>query len=96
MKRNNETTLVARSDPLIMEVRKLLVQKHGATKASDASQTMRELSHLVIQLRKINADPHTQLSRYIKHYGTPGQRWSAKRRNTTICLKDWVCFEKNV
>ena len=64
--RNDETTLVAKSDLLIVEVGKLLVQKHGATKASDTSQTMRELSRLVIQLRKIDADPHTQLSSHIK------------------------------
>ena len=64
--RNDETTLVAKSNPLIVEVGKLLVQKHGATKASDTSQTMRELSRLVIQLRKIDVDLHPQLSSYIK------------------------------
>ena len=64
--RNNDITLVARSDPLIVEVGKLLVQKHGVTKASDTSQTMRELSRLVMQLRKIDGDPHAQLFSYIK------------------------------
>ena len=64
--RNDEITLVARSDPLIVEVGKLLVQKHGATKASDTSQTMRKLSRLVVQLRKINGDQHVQLSSCIK------------------------------
>ena len=64
--RNDETTLVAKSDPLIVEVGKLLVQKHGINKASDTSQTMGELSRLVIQLRKIDGDPHAQLSDYIK------------------------------
>ena len=53
--RNNDFRLVARS-----------VQKHGATKVSDTSQTMRELSRLVMQLRKIDGDLHAQLSSYIK------------------------------
>ena len=64
--RNDDITLLAKSDPLILEVGELLVQKHGVSKASDTSQTMRELSRLVIQLRKINGDPQAQLSNYIK------------------------------
>ena len=85
--RNDEITLVARSDPLIVEVGKLLVQKHGVTKASDTSQTMRELSRLVMQLRKIDGDPHAQLSNYIKpnRYDTVVQ---AVRKLCTFEVKD--------
>ena len=64
--RNDDITLLAKSDPLILDVGEMLVQKHGVSKASDTSQTMRELSRLVIQLRKIDGDPRAQLSNYIK------------------------------
>ena len=64
--RNDDITLLAKSDPLILDVGEMLVQKHGVSKASDTSQTMRELSRLVIQLRKIDGGPRAQLSNYIK------------------------------
>ncbi len=62
--RNDDTTLAAKSNDLILGVGKLLVEKHGVTKAT--SQTMRELSHLLIQLRKIEENPHVQLESYTR------------------------------
>ncbi len=65
MMRNDDTTLAVKSNDLILGVGKLLVEKHGVTKARDTSQTMRELSHL-IQLCKIEENPHVQLESYIR------------------------------
>jgi hypothetical protein len=40
--RKNDTTLTAKNDELILGAGKLLVEKHGISKAQDTSQTMRE------------------------------------------------------
>ena len=60
--RNVDITLVAKINLLILEVGELLVQKHRESNSSDTSQTMRKVSRLVIQLRKIVVDPLAQLS----------------------------------
>ena len=64
--RNDEVTLIARNDSLIMEVGKMLVEKHGAYKAQDTSQTMRELSRLLQQLRTTGPNPNVPLSNFIR------------------------------
>ena len=51
--RNDKTTLVAKSSKVILGVGKLLVEKHGITRAQDTTQTMRKLAHFLIQLRRI-------------------------------------------
>ena len=61
---NHDIALLAKSDPLILEVGELRVQKLGVCKASDKQRS--ELSRLVIQLRKIDGDPQAQLSNYMK------------------------------
>ena len=62
---DDETTAVVKSDEVILGVRKLLVEKHGATNAQDTTQTMRELACLLIQLRRMEKNPHAQLFNFI-------------------------------
>ena len=64
--RNDEVTLIARNDSLIMGVGKMLVEKHGAYKAQDTSQTMRELSRLLQQLRTTGPNSNAPLSNFIR------------------------------
>ena len=61
----DELTAVVKSDEVILGVGKLLVEKHGVTNAQDTTQTMRELARLLIQLRRMEKNPHTQLSNFI-------------------------------
>ena len=80
--RNDAIGIIARNDQLILGVGKFLVEKHGITKAQDSSQTMRELSRLVLQLRKEN--PDAELSDFI----TP------KKFDTVVeAVKELCAFE---
>ena len=90
--RNDDTTLVAKSDDLILGVGKLLVEKHGVTKAQDTSQTMRELSRLLIELRRIEENPHAKLQSYIR----PGKFDTVVDAVKTLCAFDVQDGHQNV
>lgn len=64
--RTDEPALVARNDWLIKKVGMLLVEKHGTKNNQDTSQKMRELSRLLIQLRKTDTNQNAELSDYIR------------------------------
>lgn len=55
--RDDETMAVVKSYEVILGVGKLLVEKHGVTNAQDTTQT--------IQLRRMEKNPHAQLSNFI-------------------------------
>ena len=63
--RSDEVSDVAKSDEIILGVGKLLVEKHGIAKAQDTTQTTRELSRLLIKLRKTEHNPQAQLLNFI-------------------------------
>ena len=63
--RSDEVSEVAKSDEIILGVGKLLVEKHGIAKAQDTTQTIRELSRLLIELRKTEHNPQAHLLSFI-------------------------------
>ena len=64
--RMDNISLVARNDPLIKKVGMVLIEKHGTKNIQDTSQKMRELSRLLIQLKKNDGNPNAQLFDFIK------------------------------
>ena len=54
-----------KSNETILGVGNIVVEKHGISKAQDTTQTMRELSRLLIQLGKMEKSQHAQLAQFI-------------------------------
>ena len=90
--RNDDITLAAKNDKLILGVGKLFVEKHGIPKVQDTLQTMRELSRLLIQLWKTHENPHTQLDSYIK----PGKFDTLVDAVKTLCAFKVQGSQQNV
>lgn len=52
--RDDKAMLVAKCTKVILGVGKLLVEKHGITRAQATTETMRKLARLPIQLRRMD------------------------------------------